>query len=130
MKAKYKLILGRRKQYPLNIELEVYKGVDCRVFVSTGITLDNENQWDPYRQLILRNKNAAAYNDYLKRLVVHIERAELDAEKRGITFTKDSVRNAARSMSNEKQENLFELISKYINEDRALRDSTRCTFLN
>lgn len=130
MKAKYKLILGRRKQYPLNIELEVYKGVDCRVFVSTGITLDNENQWDPFRQLILRNKNAAAYNDYLKRLVVHIERAELDAEKRGIAFTKDSVRNAARSMSNEKQENLFELISKYINEDRALRDSTRYTHLS
>lgn len=130
MKAKYKLILGRRKQYPLNIELEVYKGVDCRVFVSTGITLDNENQWDPFRQLILRNKNAAAYNDYLKRLVVHIERAELDAEKRGIAFTKDSVSNAARSMSNEKQENLFELISKYINEDRALRDSTRYTHLS
>lgn len=28
MKAKYKLILGRRKNYPLNIELEVYKGAD------------------------------------------------------------------------------------------------------
>ncbi|MCQ2200680.1 MAG: hypothetical protein MJZ27_01185 [Bacteroidales bacterium] len=48
MKAKYKLILGRRKQYPLNIELEVYKGVDCRVFVSTGISLDNENQRSIY----------------------------------------------------------------------------------
>lgn len=33
-------------------------------------------------------------------------------------------------MSNEKQENLFELISKYINEDRALRDSTRYTHLS
>lgn len=59
MKAKYKLLLGRRKNYPLNIELEVYKGADCRVFISTGIVLDNERQWDESRQLILRNSDAS-----------------------------------------------------------------------
>lgn len=69
MKARYNLILGRRKQYPLTIELEVYKGAACRVYIPTGITLDNVRQWDATRQIVLRHSNAAAYNNYFKTMI-------------------------------------------------------------
>lgn len=124
MKAKYKLILGRRKNYPLNLELEVYKGVDCRVFISTGIVLDNERQWDKDRQLILRNSKAAAHNNYLKTLVLNIERAELDAEERGIAFTKDLIRMAAKNDTLFEEINVLDKFREYLNEKKLWKPGT------
>lgn len=125
MKAKYKLLLGRRKEYPLNIELEVYKGSDCRVFISTGISLDNERQWDKERQLILRNGNAAAYNHFLQSLILNIERAELDAEEKQIAFTKDLIRMAARNNVLLEETNAFDKFRAYLREDRTCKPSTK-----
>lgn len=124
MKAKYKLLLGRRKNYPLNIELEVYKGADCRVFISTGITLDNEKQWDDARQLILRNSNAVAYNHYLRNLILNIERAELEAEKRQIAFTKDLIRLAAKNDTIFEEINVMNKLREYIYEKKTWREGT------
>ena len=121
MKAKYKLILGRRKNYPLNIELEVYKGMDCRVFISTGVTLDNERQWDKERQLILRNSNAAAYNHFLRSLILNIERAELDAEERHIAFTKDLIRMAAKNNTTLEEVNVLDKFREYLSEKKLLK---------
>ena len=121
MKAKYKLILGRRKNYPLNIELEVYKSADCRVFISTGNVLDNERQWDKERQLILRNSNAAAYNHFLKTLILNIERAELDAEERQIAFTKDLIRKAARNNTTLEEIRVTDKFREYIGEKKTLK---------
>lgn len=121
MKAKYKLILGRRKNYPLNIELEVYKGVDCSVFIPTGIALDSESQWDKSRQLILRHGNAAAYNHFLKTLVLRIERAELDAEERQIAFTKDMIRIAAKSGVIAEEVNLMDKLRELLHQRKTLR---------
>ena len=95
MKARFKLILGRRKNYPLNIELEVYKGIDCRVFISTGVTLDSAKQWDANRQLIVRHDYAVPYNAMLKNMIQNIERAELEVENRGGVVTKDIIRKAS-----------------------------------
>ncbi|MDO4497941.1 MAG: site-specific integrase [Bacteroidales bacterium] len=124
MKAKYKLLLGRRKNYPLNIELEVYKGADCRVFISTGITLDNERQWDESRQIILRNNNAAAYNHFLKNLILNIERAELEAEERQIAFTKDLIRLAAKNDTIFEEINVMDKLREYIYEHKTWREGT------
>lgn len=124
MKAKYKLILGRRKNYPLNIELEVYKSADCRVFISTGIVLDNERQWDKERQLILRNSKALAYNHFLKILILNIERAELDAEERQIAFTKDLIRMAARDNTLLEEVRVTEKFREFIGEKKTLKPGT------
>lgn len=124
MKAKYKLILGRRKNYPLNIELEVYKGMDCRVFISTGITLDNERQWDKERQLILRNGNAAAYNHFLRSLIQNIERAELEAEERNIAFTKDLIRMAAKDSTIFEEVNVLDKFREYLGEKKLWKSGT------
>ena len=118
MKAKYKLILGRRQNYPLSIELEVYKGTECRVFISTGIVLDNERQWDKDRQLILRNSNAAAYNHFLRSLILNIERAELDAEERNIAFTKDLIRMAAKNNTILEEINVLDKFREYLSEKK------------
>lgn len=124
MKAKYKLLLGRRKNYPLNIELEVYKGSDCRVFISTGITLESEKQWDESRQLILRNSNAVAYNHYLKTLVLNIERAELEAEERQIAFTKDLIRLAAKNGTIFEEINVMDKFREYVSEKKTWKEGT------
>lgn len=124
MKAKYKLILGRRRNYPLSIELEVYKGTDCRVFISTGIVLDNERQWDKERQLILRNGNAAAYNHFLRSLILNIERAELDAEERHIAFTKDLIRMAARNNTILEEINVLDKFREYLSEKKMWKTGT------
>ena len=124
MKAKYKLILGRRKNYPLNIELEVYKSADCRVFISTGIVLDNERQWDKERQLILRNSKAPAYNHFLKTLILNIERAELDAEERQIAFTKDLIRMAARDNTLLEEVRVTDKFREFIGEKKTLKPGT------
>lgn len=124
MKAKYKLLLGRRKNYPLNIELEVYKGADCRVFISTGVVLDNERQWDESRQLILRNNNAAAYNNFLKTLILKIERAELDAEERQIAFTKDLIRIAAKNGSIIEEINIIDKLYEILRNRKTLKEQS------
>ncbi len=124
MKAKYKLLLGRRKNYPLNIELEVYKGADCRVFISTGIVLDNEKQWDESRQLILRNSNAAAYNHFLKTLILKIERAELDAEERQIAFTKDLIRIAAKNGSIIEEVNIIDKLYELLRSRKTMKQQS------
>lgn len=124
MKAKYKLLLGRRKNYPLNIELEVYKGADCRVFISTGVVLDNERQWDESRQLILRNNNAAAYNNFLKTLILKIERAELDAEERQIAFTKDLIRIAAKNGSVIEEINIIDKLYEILRNRKTLKEQS------
>ncbi|MBR6251779.1 MAG: tyrosine-type recombinase/integrase [Bacteroidales bacterium] len=124
MKAKYKLVLGRRKDYPLNIELEIYKGVDCRVFLSTGIVLDNERQWDKERQLILRNSNAAAYNNFLRTLILNIERDELEAEEKHIAFTKDLIRMAAKNNTLFVEINVIDKLKEYQSEKKTLRPAT------
>lgn len=124
MKAKYKLLLGRRKNYPLNIELEVYKGADCRVFISTGVVLDNERQWDESRQLILRNSKAVAYNAFLKSLILKIERAELDAEERQIAFTKDLIRIAAKNGAIIEETNIIDKLFELLRSRRTMKQQS------
>lgn len=97
MKAKFKFILGRKKTQPLNIDLEVYKGADCRVFLSTGIQVESEKQWDTTRQLVVRNPNADVYNDFLKALKTNIELAEREAEERNRIFSAEEIRRAAHN---------------------------------
>lgn len=97
MKAKFKFILGRKKTQPLNIDLEVYKGVGCRVFLSTGIQVESEKQWDATRQLVVRNPNADVYNDFLKALKTNIELAEREAEERNRIFSAEEIRRAAHN---------------------------------
>lgn len=123
MKARFNLILGRREQYPLAIELEVYKGVDCRVYISTGVTLDSEKQWDSTRQIILRHSNAAAYNDFLKTMIQNIERAELMAESKQIAFTKDAIRAAAKNMDLFDKINVFDKLSTYLSQETVRGDT-------
>ena len=123
MKARFNLILGRRKQYPLAIELEVYKGVDCRVYISTGVTLDSEKQWDSTRQIILRHSNAAAYNDFLKTMIQNIERAELMAESKQIAFTKDAIRAAAKNMDLFDKINVFDKLATYLSQETVRVDT-------
>lgn len=86
-KAKSQLILGRRKKYPLHLELEVYKGADCRVFISTGIVLESEKQWDNARQLIIKCSNAGQYNKFLRQMIVELEDS---SEKHGVEVTPDA----------------------------------------
>lgn len=97
MKAKFKFILGRKKTQPLNVDLEVYKGVDCRVFISTGIQVESEKQWDSSRMLVVRNPNADIYNGFLKAMRAKIEIAEKEAEDRNRKFTAEDIRRAARN---------------------------------
>lgn len=97
MKAKFKFILGRKKTQPLNIDLEVYKGADCRVFISTGIKVESAKQWDSTRQLIVKNVNADIYNGFLKARRTNIEVAEREAEERNRRFTAEDIRHAARN---------------------------------
>lgn len=97
MKAKFKFILGRKKTQPLNIDLEVYKGIDCRVFISTGIQVESEKQWDSSRMLVVRNPNADIYNGFLMKMRANIETAEREAEERNRKFTAEDIRRAARN---------------------------------
>jgi len=97
MKAKFKFILGRKKTQPLSIDLEVYKGADCRVFISTGIQVETVKQWNSSRQIIVRNPNADVYNDFLKSLKTNIELAEREAEERNRRFTAEDIRRAAQN---------------------------------
>ena len=129
MKAKFKLILGRRKNYPLNIELEVYKGIDCRVFISTGITLDSAKQWDANRQLIVRHEYAAPYNAMLKNMIQNIERAELEVENRGGVVTKDIIRKASINTTPVDEINAIDKFSEYISKGN-IRESSIATYMN
>ena len=124
MKAKFKLILGRRKNYPLNIELEVYKGVDCRVFISTGVVLDSVSQWNAEKQIVVRNNNAHSYNHYLNNLKLKIERAELDAEERHIAFTKDSIRMAAKNGKVVEETLVLDKMREYLEAQPLLKPRT------
>ena len=127
MKAKFKLILGRRKNYPLNIELEVYKGIDCRVFISTGITLNSAKQWDENRQLIVRHDYAAPYNAMLKNMIQNIERAELEVENRGGVVTKDIIRKASVNTTPVDEINAIDKFSDYISKGK-IRESSAATY--
>lgn len=124
MKARYKLILGRRKDYPLLLELEVYKSRQCRVFVTTGITLESERQWDKSRQMVIKHTNAEQFNTYVKGMIDSVARAEQEAEDHEWPFTAEDIRMAAR------KETIFDgimadsLFERYINEEK-VRESTR-----
>ena len=123
-KAKFKLILGRRKNYPLHLELEVYKSVDSRVFISTGIVLDSDKQWDYARQMIIKNSNAEQYNKYLHQMIDRIVEVEDNCEKRGIELTSDAIKLAAKSQT-AKGEDVFEVFDKYIDEEKNIRENTK-----
>lgn len=123
MKARFKLILGRRKNYPLNIELEVYKGVDCRVFIPTGVILDDRKQWDETRQLIVRHDYAASYNAMFRTLIKNIERAELEIENRGGVVTKDLIRKAAANKDSIDDINVIDKLIEYAYKEK-LKEST------
>lgn len=123
-KAKYKRIVGRRKNYPLNLDLEVYNGPDCRVIISTGIVLESEKQWDNARQLIIKNSNAEQYNKYLRQMIDRIVELESNCEKRGVQLTPDAIKLAAKSQT-AKGEDVFEVFSRYIDEQNDIRSSTK-----
>ncbi len=127
MKAKFKLILGRRKNYPLNIELEVYKGIDCRVFIPTGVTLDSAKQWDETRQIIVRHDFAAPYNAMFKTMIKNIERAELEVENRGGVVNKDVIRNAAANKNSIDEIDAIDKFLEYVSKWK-VRESTRQTY--
>lgn len=123
-KAKYKLILGRRKDYPLNLELEVYNGVDCRMFISTGIVLESEKQWDNARQIVIKNSNDEQYNKYLQQMIDRIKEVEESCENRGVALTSDLIKMAAKSQT-ARGEDVFETFGRYIDEEKNVRESTR-----
>ncbi|MBP5418714.1 MAG: site-specific integrase [Bacteroidales bacterium] len=123
-KAKFKLILGRRRNYPLHLELEVYKSVDCRVFISTGIVLDSDKQWDNARQMIIKNSNAEQYNKYLRQMIDRIVEVEDSCEKRGIELTPDAIKLAAKSQT-AKGEDVFEVLGRYVDEEKDVRENTK-----
>ena len=123
-KAKYKMILGRRKNYPLNLELEVYNGANCRVFVSTGIVVESEKQWDNARQIVIKNSNAEQYNKYLRQMIERIKEVEESCENRGVALTSDLIKMAAKSQT-AKGEDVFETFGRYIDEEKNVRESTR-----
>lgn len=127
MKARFKLILGRRRNYPLNIELEVYKGTDCRVFISTGVTLESVKQWDASRQLIVRHDYAAPYNAMLKNMIQNIERAELEIENRGGIVTKDMIRRAASNTTSIDEINVVDKFNEYLATEKR-RESTLTSY--
>lgn len=118
MKAKFKLILGRRKDYPTSIELEVYKGVDCRVFISTGVALESTKQWDVVRQLVIKHSNAEQYNKFLRGIIDNIESAEADAEKHGAVFDATAIRAAAKNLTSFEHVDVIETFRKYIAEEK------------
>lgn len=123
MKAKFKLILGRRRQYPLHLELEVYKGVDCRVFISTGIILESEKQWDAARQIVIKNTNEKQYNDFLRQMIQNVVDAETEAEKRGNALTAADIKMAVKSQT-AKGEDVIETFRVYA-QNAEVRESTR-----
>lgn len=123
MKAKFKLILGRCRQYPLHLELEVYKGVDCRVFVSAGIILESEKQWDVARQIVIKNTNKKQYNDFLRQMIQNVVDAETEAEKRGDVLTAADIKMAVKSQT-AKGEDVIETFRVYA-QNAEVRESTR-----
>lgn len=123
-KAKFKLILGRRKKYPLHLELEVYKGADCRVFISTGIVLENDKQWDNARQMIIKCSNAEQYNKFLRQMMERIVELEDNSEKHGVEVTSDAIKLAAKSQT-AKGEDVFEVFDRYIDEEKNIKESTK-----
>lgn len=123
-KAKFKLILGRRKNYPLHLELEVYAGANCRVLISTGIVLESEKQWDNARQMVIKNSNAEQYNGYIRQMIDKIIELEDNTEKRGIALTPDAIKVAAKSQM-AKGEDVFEVFDRYIDEEKNIKESTR-----
>ncbi|MDO4462883.1 MAG: tyrosine-type recombinase/integrase [Bacteroidia bacterium] len=123
-KAKFKLILGRRKNYPLHLELEVYKGADCRVLISTGIVLESESQWDNARQIIIKNSNAEQYNKYIRQLIERIVDLENISEKNGEPLTPEAIKMAAKSQT-AKGEDVFKVFARYVEEDKSIRYSTK-----
>ncbi len=122
--AKFKFILGRRKNYPLHLELEVYKGANCRVFITTGIVLESERQWDAARQLIIKSKNDAQYNKFLQQMVQNVKTVEADVERHGGVLTPDAIKLAANSQT-ARGEDVFETFNRYISEMKNIKESTR-----
>lgn len=123
-KAKFKFILGRRKNYPLHLELEVYKSADCRVMISTGIVLESEKQWDVARQLIIKCKNETQYNTFLQQVVQNIIDVEAETERRGDVLTADAIKLAAKSQTS-KGEDVFETFERYISESKTLKPTSK-----
>lgn len=117
MKAKFKLILGRRKNYPLHIELEVYKGVDCRVFITTGVVLENDKQWDSARQLVIKHTNAEQYNTFMHGIIENIETAEKDADEHNRPFDSETIRAAAKNLTSFENVDVVETFNRYFEED-------------
>lgn len=117
MKAKFKLILGRRKSYPLHIELEVYKGADCRVFITTGVILENAKQWDSARQLVVKHTNAEQYNTFMHGIIENIEAAEKDADEHNRPFDSMAIRAAAKNLTSFENVDVIETFNRYIEED-------------
>lgn len=123
-KARFKLILGRRKNYPLHLELEVYKNADCRVLISTGIVLESEKQWDSARQLIIKCKNETQYNRFLQQMIQNIMDVETEIERRGDVLTPDAIKLAAKSQT-ARGEDVFETFERYISEQKNIKESTK-----
>lgn len=121
--------MGDVRDYPLNIELEVYKGPQCRVFISTGIKVDNVSQWDDERQLIVHMGNASAYNFYLHTIIQNIERAELEIENRGGIVTKDLIRLAAQNKGLYEETNVIDKFLSYVDKEK-VRESTKATHIS
>lgn len=96
-KATFKYILGRRKGYPRLIELQIYKGAACRVYISTRFNDVDPREWDERKEEMKpKADNARLINDHLHALVKRIERAELEAEAEGRTFGREEIKAAAK----------------------------------
>ena len=117
MKAKFKLILGRRKNYPLHIDLEVYKGADCRVFVSTGIVLESAKQWDPARQIVVKHTNAEQYNTFMHGIIENIETAEKDADEHNRPFNSMEIKAAAKNLTSFESVDVIETFNRYVEKE-------------
>lgn len=109
----------------MHLELEVYKGVACRVFISTGIVLDNKAQWDSARQLVIKNSNAEQYNKFLRQTIQNIQEADEEAERRGDMLTPQAIKMAAKSQT-AKGDDVIETFLRYASEEPT-RESSRRT---
>ncbi len=102
---------------PLHIDLEVYKGADCRVFVSTGIVLESAKQWDPARQIVVKHTNAEQYNTFMHGIIENIETAEKDADEHNRPFNSMDIKAAAKNLTSFESVDVIETFNRYVEEE-------------
>lgn len=94
------------------------------MFISTGIVLESDRQWDNARQLIIKCSNAGQYNKFLRQMIERIVELEDSSEKHGVEVTPDAIKLAAKSQT-AKGEDVFEVFDRYIDEEKNIKQSTK-----